>query len=151
MKDTITNDVKNTVAVEIFCDGACSGNPGKGGWAALIRRGKNEMVISGSAADTTNNQMELTAVISALEMLNPSETVTVFSDSKYVVDGITNWLPGWKKNNWITATKTRVKNKELWEKLDLLASKYHAKFNWVKGHSTDEIDLVDQYAKEKTR
>ena len=137
--------------VEVWCDGACAGNPGKGGWAAMIRRGKNEIVISGSSLETTNNQMELTAVISALEMLNPTEVATVFSDSKYVVEGITNWLPGWKKNNWVTATKTRVKNKELWEKLDLLATKHRAKFKWVRGHSTDEIDLVDQYAKEQTR
>ena len=137
--------------VEVWCDGACAGNPGKGGWATMIRRSKNEIVISGSSLETTNNQMELTAVISALEMLNPTEVATVFSDSKYVVEGITNWLPGWKKNNWVTATKTRVKNRELWEKLDMLASKFHAKFKWVRGHSNDEIDLVDQYAKEQAR
>lgn len=135
----------------IWCDGACSGNPGKGGWAAIIRRGKQETVISGSDPDTTNNRMELMAAISAIEMLSSNESATIYSDSKYVVEGMNKWIAGWKKKGWVTSTKTRVLNKDLWERLSALANKHQAKFNWVKGHSNYEIDMADRFAKDQAR
>lgn len=137
--------------VIIYCDGACSGNPGAGGWAAILLRGSVETVVTGKSPVTTNNQMELTAAISALEMLRKGETAVVYSDSKYVVDGITKWLTGWKKRGWVTSTGTRVLNQELWVKLEKLMVETQAKFNWIRGHSNYHIDMADKYAKEQTR
>lgn len=136
---------------EIWTDGACSGNPGPGGWAALIRRGGQDRLFEGGVPDTTNNRMELTAVISALEMLNDQEAAIVYSDSQYVVNGITQWIKTWQKNNWVTSTKGRVQNVDLWERLLALSKQHKIQFKWIKGHSTEEIDLVDQYAKEKCK
>lgn len=138
--------------VIIYADGACSHNGAensRGGWACLVKRGKREMLYCGECADTTNNRMELTAVISALEMLDNRETAIVYSDSQYVVNGITKWVKGWIKNNWITSNKSRVQNVDLWEKLLVLSNKHQTQFKWIRGHSTEEIDLVDKYAKER--
>lgn len=137
--------------VQCYVDGACSGNPGKGGWAAILVRGKNETVITGHDPDTTNNRMELMAAISALEMLRKGEVAVINSDSKYVVEGLTKWLPGWKKRGWVTSTNTRVANRDLWIRLERLVEEHRVKFVWMRGHSTYLIDLADQYAKEQTR
>jgi ribonuclease HI len=132
----------------IYTDGACSGNPGKGGWAAVIINKTNEKIISGSENLTTNNRMELTAVIKALE-LTITNNVTVFTDSKYVKDGIESWINNWKKNGWKTASKEPVKNKDLWEVLDQLKENKNIKWEWVKGHSNDKYNnLVDEKARE---
>ena len=121
--------------VDIFTDGACSGNPGKGGWGAILRYGKHEKEISGYREDTTNNQMELRAVIEALKLLKEPCSVTIHTDSKYVMDGMTKWLDAWQKKGWKTASKKPVKNKELWQELAEEISKHKVKWQWVKGHS----------------
>ena len=132
----------------IYTDGACSGNPGKGGWAAVIINETNEKIISGSENLTTNNRMELTAVIKALE-LTVTNNITVFTDSKYVKNGIEDWINNWKKNGWKTASKGSVKNKDLWEVLDQLKENKNIKWEWVKGHSNDKYNnLVDEKARE---
>ena len=132
----------------IYTDGACSGNPGKGGWAAIIINETNEKIISGSENLTTNNRMELTAVIKALE-LTVTNNITVFTDSKYVKNGIEDWINNWKKNGWKTASKGPVKNKDLWEVLDQLKENKNIKWEWVKGHSNDKYNnLVDEKARE---
>tara|TARA_B100001113_G_scaffold352914_1_gene355591 strand:+ start:1455 stop:1889 length:435 start_codon:yes stop_codon:yes gene_type:complete len=123
--------------VIIYTDGACRGNPGPGGWGALIKFDSAEKEIFGGQADATNNQMELTAAIEGLATLKERCCVELFTDSKYVMDGITQWIQNWKKNNWRTAAKKDVKNKELWQKLDKLISQHQVKWNWVKGHSGD--------------
>ena len=123
--------------VIIYTDGACRGNPGPGGWGALIKFDSTEKEIYGGQANTTNNQMELSAAIEGLAMLNESCSVELFTDSKYVMDGITKWIQNWKKNNWRTAAKKEVKNKELWQKLDQLISQHQVQWHWVKGHSGD--------------
>ena len=110
--------------VIIYTDGACRGNPGPGGWGALIKFDNAEKEIYGGRANTTNNQMELAAAIEGLATLNESCSVELFTDSKYVMDGITKWIQNWKKNNWRTAAKKEVKNKELWQKLDQLISQH---------------------------
>ena len=121
--------------VDIFTDGACSGNPGKGGWGAILRYGEHEKEISGYREDTTNNQMELRAVIEALKLLKEPCSVTIHTDSKYVMDGMTKWLDAWQKKGWKTASKKPVKNKELWQELAEEISKHKVKWQWVKGHS----------------
>ena len=132
----------------IYTDGACSGNPGKGGWAAVVINETNEKIISGSENLTTNNRMELTAVIKALE-LTVTNNITVFTDSKYVKNGIEDWINNWKKNGWKTASKGPVKNKDLWEALDQLNVNKNIKWEWVKGHSNDKYNnLVDEKARE---
>ena len=123
--------------VIIYTDGACRGNPGPGGWGALIRLDAIEKEIFGGQVDATNNQMELTAAIEGLAALKERCSVELYTDSKYVMDGITQWIQNWKKNNWRTAAKKDVKNKELWQKLDKLISQHQVKWNWVKGHSGD--------------
>lgn len=123
--------------VIIYTDGACRGNPGPGGWGALIRLDAIEKEIFGGQADTTNNQMELTAAIEGLAALKERCSVELYTDSKYVMDGITQWIQNWKKNNWRTAAKKDVKNKELWQKLDQLISQHQVQWHWVKGHSGD--------------
>jgi ribonuclease HI len=121
--------------VEIYSDGACRGNPGPGGWGALIRLGSHEKEISGGEAATTNNRMELTAVIRALEALTRPSKVRVYTDSQYVQKGIKEWIHGWKRNGWKTAAKEPVKNKELWIELDELRKKHEIEWHWVKGHA----------------
>lgn len=121
--------------VDIFTDGACSGNPGPGGWGAVLRSGGHEKELCGGERDTTNNRMELTAAIEALEALTEPCQVTLTTDSTYVRDGITRWLANWKRNGWRTAAKKPVKNQELWQKLDSQASRHDVTWKWVKGHS----------------
>ena len=123
--------------VIIYTDGACRGNPGPGGWGALIKFETAEKEIFGGQPDTTNNQMELSAAIEGLAILKEPCSVELFTDSKYVMDGITQWIQNWKKNNWRTAAKKDVKNKELWQKLDQLISQHRVQWHWVKGHSGD--------------
>ena len=123
--------------VIIYTDGACRGNPGPGGWGALIKFDGVEKEIFGGQIDTTNNQMELSAAIEGLTVLTEPCSVKLFTDSKYVMDGITQWIQNWKKNNWRTAAKKEVKNKELWQKLDNLISEHQVQWHWVKGHSGD--------------
>ena len=123
--------------VTIYTDGACRGNPGPGGWGALIKFDSMEKEIFGGKNDTTNNQMELLAAIEGLAALTEPCSVELFTDSKYVMDGITQWIKNWKKNNWKTAAKKDVKNKELWQKLDHLISTHQVQWHWFKGHSGD--------------
>ena len=121
--------------VEIFTDGACSGNPGPGGWAAILRAGCHEKELCGGEKATTNNRMELTAVIEGLKALNKSSTVTVHTDSRYVMDGAAKWLIGWKKKGWKTADKKPVKNEDLWRALDAEMARHQIHWVWVAGHS----------------
>ncbi len=133
--------------VEIFTDGACKGNPGPGGWAAMLRMGRHEKELSGGERDTTNNRMELTAAIRALEALVEPCTVTLHSDSKYVLDGITRWVHGWQKNGWKNASKQPVRNADLWHELIAAAKPHKVAWKWVKGHSGhSENDRVDALA-----
>lgn len=121
--------------IEIFTDGACLGNPGAGGWGVILRYNQVEKEISGGEPDTTNNRMELTAVISALEALKETCNITLYTDSRYVMDGIEKWIFSWKQNGWKTANKkSAVKNVELWQKLDELQAKHQIRWVWVKGH-----------------
>jgi ribonuclease HI len=121
--------------VEIYTDGACRGNPGPGGWAALLSFGEREKEIAGAEEHTTNNRMELTAVIRALEALKRPVEARVFTDSEYVRRGITEWVPSWKVRGWKTADRKPVKNQDLWEELDRLAALHKIEWRWVKGHS----------------
>ncbi len=121
--------------VEIFTDGACKGNPGPGGWGALLRVGKHEKELSGGETQTTNNRMELTAAIRALEALIEPCTVVLHSDSKYVLDGITKWVHGWQKNGWKNASKQPVRNADLWHELIAAAKAHRVEWVWVKGHN----------------
>ena len=133
--------------VEIFTDGACKGNPGPGGWGALLRMGRHEKELSGSDPHTTNNRMELTAAIRALGALIEPCQVTLYTDSKYVMDGITRWVHGWKRNGWVTASKKPVQNAELWHDLIEVAAKHKIEWIWVKGHSGHpENERVDKLA-----
>lgn len=134
--------------VEIWTDGACSGNPGPGGWGALLRFGKHEKELSGGEADTTNNRMELLAAIEALNALTRSCKVDLHTDSKYVRGGITEWMPNWKKNSWRTAAKKPVKNADLWQKLDEAQSRHTIAWHWVKGHAgIPENEKADELAR----
>ena len=136
--------------IKIYTDGSCLGNPGNGGWAAIIIEDEKITRIKGSKKDTTNNQMELLAPIKALKKIPKGSNVQIFTDSKYVKSGITEWIHKWKKNDWKTANKQPVKNKELWNELDNLTKKFEIKWSWVKGHSTDtlnnEVDLIARQA-----
>jgi ribonuclease HI len=133
--------------VEIFTDGACRGNPGPGGWAALLIAGKTRKEISGAEADTTNNRMELTAAIGGLNALKRRCAVKLYTDSKYVLQGITEWLPNWKARGWRTAERKPVKNQDLWEELDAAVAAQDVEWHWVKGHSGHEgNEYVDQLA-----
>ena len=133
--------------VEIFTDGACKGNPGPGGWGALLRLGKHEKELFGSDPHTTNNRMEMTAAIRALEALIEPCEVLLHTDSKYVMDGITRWVHGWKRNGWVTASKKPVQNAELWHDLIEVAAKHKIEWIWVKGHSGHpENERVDKLA-----
>ena len=125
------------MTIKIYTDGACSGNPGKGGWGALIQEHNNEIKINGSEQNTTNNRMELTAVIKALELFEKSIEIEIYTDSKYVMQGITEWIKNWKNNQWKTSQKKDVKNKDLWVLLDQASEEHIIKWNWVKGHAGD--------------
>ena len=120
---------------EIFTDGACSGNPGPGGWGALICNGENENELTGGAAETTNNRMELLAAIEALKSLPDGSAVRLTTDSVYVRDGITTWIKNWKARGWKTAAKKPVKNVDLWQELDSVAQRHSVEWHWVKGHA----------------
>lgn len=134
--------------VEIFTDGACKGNPGPGGWAALLRWRGHEKEISGCEAETTNNRMELLAAIMALENLKRPSTVLLHTDSKYVQDGITRWLAGWIKKGWKTANNSPVKNRDLWERLHAARLQHQVEFIWVRGHDGHaENERVDALAR----
>ena len=136
--------------IKIYTDGSCLENPGNGGWAAIIIDEGKKAEIKGSKKNTTNNQMELLAPIKALNKISKGSKVQIFTDSKYVKSGITEWIHNWKKNGWKTANKQPVKNKELWEELDLLSNSFEIKWSWVKAHSTDklnnEVDLIAREA-----
>ena len=122
--------------VEIYTDGACSGNPGAGGWGAVLRCGNVEKELSGGESQTTNNRMEFTAVIEALKVLKKECDIVLYTDSRYVMDGVTKWLPNWQQNGWRTANKkTPVKNIDLWQELESFLEKYRIKWVWVKGHN----------------
>ena len=121
--------------VQVFTDGACSGNPGPGGWGVVLRFGDKERELCGGADTTTNNRMELTAAIEGLRALNEPCEVVLTTDSTYVKDGITRWLANWKKNGWKTAAKKAVKNQDLWQELDQQTSRHAVQWQWVKGHS----------------
>lgn len=121
--------------VDIYADGACKGNPGPGGWGVVLRAGEHERELWGGAAGTTNNRMELTAVIEALRALKRPVRVRVHTDSTYVQKGISEWIHGWKKNGWRTKSKEPVKNADLWRALDELASRHQVTWHWVKGHA----------------
>jgi ribonuclease HI len=136
--------------VEIFTDGACRGNPGPGGWAAILRSGGHEKEIFGGDPATTNNRMELTAAIKALEALKKRSYVTLYTDSRYVMDGLQCWLPRWKANGWKTADKKPVKNVDLWRALDEAAQRHDIVWRWVEGHSghteNERADLLARSA-----
>ena len=133
--------------VEIFTDGACRGNPGPGGWGAVLRYGEHEKELYGGEAQTTNNRMELMAAIRALETLKRPCSVQLTTDSSYVRDGITEWLPNWKKRGWKTTAKKPVKNADLWQRLDQAAQAHQITWYWVKGHSGHpENDRADKLA-----
>jgi ribonuclease HI len=136
--------------VEVFTDGACSGNPGPGGWAAILRMGGRERELSGGDPATTNNRMELLAVISGLEALKRACRVKLYTDSRYVLDGATKWIHGWKKNGWRTADKKPVKNIELWQRLDAARDGHQVEWIWVKGHDGHpENERADQLARDE--
>jgi ribonuclease HI len=120
--------------IEIYTDGACRGNPGPGGWGALLIAGKHEKTMHGGEPDTTNNRMELMAAIKALNALKSDSKVILHTDSKYVMDGINKWMPNWKERGWKTAAKKPVKNKDLWQQLDEAVGRHEIEWRWVKGH-----------------
>ena len=138
--------------IKVYTDGACSGNPGKGGWAAIILDGDRQSNISGSENNTTNNRMELMAPIMALKKVRKKSEITIYTDSKYVKDGITDWIKKWKLNNWKSASKKPVKNKDLWIKLDSSCQRHKVIWKWVKAHSGNRMNnLVDELAVLKTK
>jgi ribonuclease HI len=135
--------------IKIYTDGSCIGNPGTGGWAAIIFLNDKKIKIKGKKKNTTNNQMELMAPIKALKKIPVGKKVQIYTDSKYVKMGITEWINSWKKNNWKTYSKKKVKNKDLWKELDHLSEKYQIKWLWIKGHSGNVInEEADQLARE---
>jgi ribonuclease HI len=134
--------------IDIYTDGACSGNPGPGGWGAILRYNGTEKELFGGELDTTNNRMEMTAVIEALRALKRSVAVRVHTDSQYVQKGITEWIHGWKKRGWKTAGKAPVKNEDLWRTLDALAAQHRIEWHWVRGHAGHaENERADELAR----
>ena len=137
------------MTVTIWTDGACSGNPGPGGWGAILRADAHEKELFGGAPATTNNRMELTAAIKALEALKRASEVELYTDSQYVRGGVTGWIKGWKRNGWRTADKKPVKNIELWQELDALAAAHVVRWHWVKGHAGHpENERADELARQ---
>ena len=124
----------------IYTDGACSGNPGVGGWGVVVIKKTDIEKFNGYEKDTTNNRMELMAAIEGIAKQKIGEKITLYTDSKYVKDGITKWVINWRKNNWLTSAKKPVKNKDLWQRLDLLCGKYEVKWKWVRAHQEDLSD-----------
>ena len=141
--------------VLIYTDGACLGNPGPGGWAAIIQYGSVEKIVQGAEKDTTNNRMELMAAIKGLQALTEPCKVTLYTDSVYVQQGANEWLSNWKKNNWKTAAKKPVKNIDLWQEIDKLISQHHIVWQWVKGHNghpeNERVDLLARDAIKELR
>ena len=136
--------------ITIYTDGSCIGNPGPGGWAAIIINEKKQHHISGRKKNTTNNQMELLAPIKALELFSRKEKIKIFTDSTYVKNGITIWIKNWEKNNWKTYNKKKVKNIELWKKLNKLSNSHNIEWIWLKAHSNDKMNiLVDELARQE--
>ncbi len=136
-----------THTIEIFTDGACKGNPGPGGWGVLLRLGEHQKTLYGGELLTTNNRMELTAAIEGLAALKRPAKVVLTTDSEYVMKGIREWMPNWKKRGWKTAAKQPVKNADLWQKLDVLANQHEIEWRWVRGHSGHvENELADELA-----
>ena len=143
---------ERTGRVAIWTDGACSGNPGPGGWGAILEYAGNTRELNGGARDTTNNRMELTAAIEALLSLKRPCVIDLFTDSSYVRGGITGWLAGWKRNGWKTADKKPVKNVELWQALEDAAERHAVTWHWVKGHAGDPMnERADELAREGMR
>ena len=143
----VSVSMSDSELIQIYTDGACRGNPGPGGWGALLKFGSKEKQLYGGESLTTNNRMELRAVIEALSALKRPCNVSVTSDSTYVLKGINEWLPNWKKRGWLTSGKKPVKNEDLWKSLDSLKSVHNIEWHWVKGHSGHlENELVDQLA-----
>ena len=141
-KNTTTN------AVTIYTDGACSGNPGPGGWGAILLYGDHERELCGGRPDTTNNQMELLAAIEALSALKRACDIDLYTDSVYVRDGITKWIENWKKNGWRTAARKPVKNTELWQALDQALARHQVRWHWVKGHAGHPLnERADELAR----
>ena len=133
--------------IDIFTDGACKGNPGPGGWGAILRMGNHEKELSGGEADTTNNRMEMTAVIRALKALNEPCAVTIHTDSRYVIDGMTKWIEGWKRKGWLNASKQPVRNQDLWHDLIEAVLHHQIERQWIKGHDGHpENERADQLA-----
>lgn len=140
---------KDPKQVTIYTDGACSGNPGPGGWGAILLYKETEKTICGGMKDTTNNRMELMAAIEALKQLKSPCQVILYTDSTYVKNGITHWIEGWKRNGWKNSQKKPVKNADLWQELDQLTNQHHTDWRWVKGHSGDVYnEKADQLANE---
>jgi ribonuclease HI len=138
-----------TDVVEIFTDGACSGNPGPGGWAALMRTDRAEKILRGGEPRTTNNRMELMAAIMALESLKRPCKVRLATDSQYLQLGITEWIKNWKKRGWLTSQKQPVKNVDLWQRLESAAGRHEIQWEWIRGHSLhEENEIVDKQARE---
>ena len=142
-------DVSDEARVGIWTDGACSGNPGPGGWGAILVMGPARKELCGGEADTTNNRMELTAAIRALDALTRPCAVDLNTDSQYVKDGLTSWLHGWKKRGWLTADKKPVKNVDLWKLLDAAVQRHQVAWHWIKGHAGNEMnERADALARE---
>lgn len=136
-----------TQAIEIFTDGACKGNPGPGGWGVLLRWGEHEKALCGGEPDTTNNRMELVAAIQGLQALKKSSQVILTTDSEYVMKGIREWMPNWKKRGWKTSSRQPVKNADLWQQLDALVAQHQVEWRWVRGHSGHrENEIADALA-----
>lgn len=136
-------------SITIYSDGACSGNPGPGGWGAILLSGGHRREINGGEADTTNNRMELLAAIHALEALKRPSQVTLVTDSAYVKNGITGWIHGWKRNGWRTADRKPVKNAELWQRLESAVARHQVEWQWVKGHAGHPLnERADELARE---
>ena len=144
MSEKTANPMKQ---VEIFTDGACKGNPGPGGWGAILRMGSHEKELSGGEAETTNNRMEMTAVIRALNALTEPCAVTIHTDSRYVIDGMTKWIEGWKRKGWVSASKQPVRNQDLWHDLIEAILHHQIEWQWIKGHDGHpENERADQLA-----
>lgn len=136
------------MTVEIYTDGACSGNPGPGGWGAVLRYGTHEKELNGGEAETTNNRMEMMAVIESLAALKKPCIINLYTDSIYVRDGVTKWLSGWKAKGWKTAAKKPVKNQDLWERIDIEMQRHTVNWHWVKGHAGHpENERADELAR----